>query len=189
MNAEWLNQRARRACTQMRRHEKLGSLWLDMRTCLDNYPPMPRNVHRAESSHSRNQQRPKTPAYLKDYAAENRENATPASRLLAGCLRNMNIELTIWTEHAIQVGNRGIIFDLFFPELNLAIEVDGGSHRSKQLDDTARDLAALQVYGIVTLRVRNSDIFYHRKQVLANLYRELRARGQQLGIAIRSLPL
>lgn len=136
---------------------------------------MIRNGYRGGSSYGRKQQRSKTPAYLKDYAAENRENATPACRLLAGCLRSMNLNLTIWTEHAVQLGNRGIIFDLFLPELNLAIEVDGGSHRGKQFDDRERDRAALHAQGIVTLRIRNADVFYNRDQVLADIYRAIRA--------------
>lgn len=124
------------------------------------------------------------PGYLKRFAAENREDATPASRLLAGCLRNMDFGLRLWTEHAIQIGQRGFIFDLYFPDLKLAIEVDGGSHRGKRYQDRDRDIAALETHGIVTLRVSNSQVFYHRGQILSQIEQVILLRARSLGVAL-----
>lgn len=119
-----------------------------------------------------------TPNYLKKFAAENREKATPAHRYLVGCLKKMGIPYTLYTEHALRAGGQDMILDIYFPLLKFAIEVDGGSHRGQSARDAARD-SALADLGIITFRCRNSEVFYDKGDLLNRLELAINQRAAE----------
>ena len=60
------------------------------------------------------------------------------------------------------------IVDFFAPEVRLAVEVDGGSHRGREARDRDRD-AYLAAYGVRTLRVSASDVEQRLGEVLVRI--------------------
>ena len=115
------------------------------------------------------------PRYLKKFAADNREKMTPAQSFLLGCLRKEDPGERIFTEHAVDMGP-GAIVDIFFPDLKIAVEVDGPSHKGKEQADAARDRALKATYGIETVRCTNQEVFFHRRLVLQRIATKIAPR-------------
>jgi very-short-patch-repair endonuclease len=91
------------------------------------------------------------PANKADRAAELRANQT-SSEL------DLGIELlTLRWKFFAQVPRRGYILDFYAPEVSLAIEVDGASHRDRETADQLRD-DALAAAGIQVLRFTADDV-------------------------------
>jgi very-short-patch-repair endonuclease len=65
-------------------------------------------------------------------------------------------------------GGRWIV-DFYFPEVRLAIEVDGGYHRSTfQLGWDLFKAAELEAAGLTLLRLTNQEVFGDRERLLAS---------------------
>jgi len=60
------------------------------------------------------------------------------------------------------------ILDFYCSELNLAIEIDGGSHLKKSGYDTARDMFLRQI-GIRTIRFSNKEVIDNIEKVKSNI--------------------
>lgn len=56
------------------------------------------------------------------------------------------------------------ILDFYCSKLNLAIEIDGGSHINKKDNDSSRDKFLKQI-GIQTIRFTNEEILYDIEKV------------------------
>jgi hypothetical protein len=52
-----------------------------------------------------------------------------------------------------------VILDFYLSEFKLAVEVDGSSHDNKRAQDAVRDAALLEVRGIRTVRIKNSEVY------------------------------
>ena len=63
-------------------------------------------------------------------------------------------ELGFQTVLEYEVGNYSI--DIYIPELNLAVEVDGFGHYKKR--DVKRDAKVLEISGMKTLRIKPKDL-------------------------------
>jgi len=109
-------------------------------------------------------------------ADERREHATRAERALAAFLSGLN-------EGALDgrfrrewvCGGRWIV-DFYFPEVRLAIEVDGGYHRARM--QRGRDLLKeneLEAVGITLLRLTNEEVLGDRDRLVEKLRRAWRA--------------
>jgi very-short-patch-repair endonuclease len=94
--------------------------------------------------------------------------------------RKANYELSIRNPHEIKVRRllkrkgvlfhpqlvfRNCIFDFFVMEKGVAIEVDGTTHNPEE--DQKRDAYLFDTYGIITIRVKNSDMEAANKAVEA----------------------
>jgi very-short-patch-repair endonuclease len=110
------------------------------------------------------------PHALELIAAERRERPTRAERALAAILKEVN-------GHALEgrferewvCGGRWIV-DFYFPEVRLAIEIDGGYHRSTfQLGWDLFKAAELEVAGLTLLRLTNQEVLGDRERLLAKL--------------------
>jgi very-short-patch-repair endonuclease len=116
------------------------------------------------------------PANLALVAQERRDRPTRAERALAALLNEVN-------GHALEgrferewvCGGRWIV-DFYFPEVRLAIEVDGGYHRSTfQLGWDLFKAAQLEAAGVTLVRLNNQEVFGDRERLLAKLRRGWRS--------------
>ena len=107
---------------------------------------------------------------LERLAAHRREHPTRAERALEAILAEIN-------GHALEgrfrrewvCGGRWIV-DFYFPEVRLAIEVDGGYHRSTfQLGWDFFKAAELEAAGLTLVRLTNQEVFGDRERLLAKL--------------------
>lgn len=122
------------------------------------------------------------PETLARLAQARRERPTRAERALAAFLAEVN-------GHALEgrferewvCGERWIV-DFYFPEVRLAIEVDGGYHRSTfQLGWDLFKAAELQAAGLTVVRLTNQEVFGDRARLRAKLrdaWRAARARAR-----------
>jgi len=103
-------------------------------------------------------------------AAERREHPTRAERALAAILNEVNggaLEGRFRREWVC--GGRWIV-DFYFPEVRLAIEVDGGYHRSTfQLGWDLFKAAELESAGLTLLRLTNQEVLGDRARLHGKL--------------------
>ena len=99
---------------------------------------------------------------LKDFARENRKNATLAETQLWKFLKNNTIGTKVLRQHI--VGD--YIVDFLLPYYNLVIEVDGGYHaeRDQHEDDLARS-EALNAMGLYVIRFSNEQVLFEADDV------------------------
>jgi very-short-patch-repair endonuclease len=112
------------------------------------------------------------PEMLERIAQEHREHPTRAERALEAFLSEVN-------GHALEgrferervCGGRWLV-DFYFPEVRLAIEVDGGYHRSTfQLGWDLFKAAELEAAGLTVLRLTNQEVLGDRERLLGSLRR------------------
>jgi very-short-patch-repair endonuclease len=124
--------------------------------------------------------RPQKREVLEHFAAENRLNSTAAEDRLATILleevRENRLNYIPYRQHV--VANRWIV-DLYFPDIRLAVEVDGSIHETEQQKarDRAKDAACAKA-DISVLRVSNKEVFGNRADLLARI-------NEALGKALR----
>jgi very-short-patch-repair endonuclease len=110
------------------------------------------------------------PETLALIAEARRDRPTRAERALAAILNEVNdgaLEGRFRREWVC--GGRWIV-DFYFPEARLAIEVDGGYHRSTfQLGWDLFKAAELEVAGLTVMRLTNLDVLGDRERLLSKL--------------------
>ena len=99
---------------------------------------------------------------LKEFARENRKNATLAEMQLWKFLKIDAIGTKVLRQHI--VGD--YIVDFLLPYYNLVIEVDGGYHaeRDQHEDDMVRS-EALNVLGLYVIRFTNEQVLFEPDDV------------------------
>jgi very-short-patch-repair endonuclease len=109
-------------------------------------------------------------------AAERREHPTRAERALAAILGDVNGgALDGRFRREFVCGGRWIV-DFYFPEVRLAIEVDGGYHRSTfQLGWDLFKAAELESAGLTLVRLTNQEVLGDRARLLGKLRQAWRA--------------
>lgn len=112
---------------------------------------------------------PPDPAALELAAAERREHPTRAERALERWLAELNGGALAGRFRREWVCGRWIV-DFYFPEVRLAIEVDGGYHRSTfQLGWDFFKAAELEAAGVTLLRLTNQEALGDRARLLGKL--------------------
>ena len=99
---------------------------------------------------------------LKEFARENRKNATLAEMQLWKFLKDGGIGTKVLRQHI--VGD--YIVDFLLPYYNLVIEVDGGYHaeRDQHEDDMVRS-EALNGLGLYVIRFTNEQVLFETDDV------------------------
>jgi len=111
----------------------------------------------------------KIPDRLLAFAREMRGQQTDAEGLLWHVLRGRNLlGFKFRRQHPIE----NYILDFYCPELELAIELDGGQH-AEHVDYDTRRTAFLQTKGIKVLRFWNNDVLARTVEVLEEVCRHL----------------
>lgn len=105
-------------------------------------------------------------ALLKDFARENRKNATLAEDVLWKHLRKNDFGIKFLRQHIIG----DYIVDFVSREQGLVIEVDGGYHSEprQQEDDQQRE-QDLQKMGYHVMRFRNEEVLFDIDNVLEKI--------------------
>lgn len=106
---------------------------------------------------------------LKDLADINRNNPTPAEKLIWDrLLKNKQTGHIFLRQKPIS----RFILDFYCSKLALAIEIDGGSHLRKKGRDRSRDIY-LNCIGIKTIRFTNQEILDDIEKVKTKLFESL----------------
>jgi len=119
---------------------------------------------------------PPDPEALQKIADERREHPTRAERALEAILNGLNASALAGRFRREWVCGGRWIVDFYFPEVRLAIEVDGGYHRATP--QRSRGLfkeAVLGSAGITLVRVTNDEVFGDRGRLLGKLRQAWRA--------------
>jgi very-short-patch-repair endonuclease len=119
-------------------------------------------------------------ATLRLIARERREHPTRAERALAAILAGLNDGALAGRFRREWVCGRWIV-DFYFPEVRLAIEVDGGYHRATTQKgwDHFKE-SGLEASGVTLLRLTNQEVFGDR----ALLVRKLRRAWQAAQLSV-----
>lgn len=107
--------------------------------------------------------KPKPAQQVRQYARNLRKTMTPAERLLWRKIRRKIIDFRFRKQHPVGT----FILDFYCPEVQIAVEVDGGYHLSKeQQRKDAQRTYYLNKEGIVVLRFWNSQVKYEIETVI-----------------------
>ena len=107
---------------------------------------------------------------IRTFAHKNRSKMTKAEARLKSILSTVNggaLRDRFKSQHVI---SGKWIVDFFFPEVRLAIEVDGNSHleRNRVIKDLQKEIDC-ERFDITLVRVRNSDVFGDKELLLEKL--------------------
>ena len=107
---------------------------------------------------------------IRTIASRNRSNLTPAERRLRRILEQLNngaLRGKFKCQHPIS--GRWIV-DFFFPEIRLAIEVDGSIHRTDEQRELDRQKDAdCKRFDITMLRITDREVFGNRAALIEKL--------------------
>ena len=105
-------------------------------------------------------------ALLKEFARENRKNATLAEQVLWEHIRKKALGVQFVRQHIIS----DFIADFAAPDIGLIIEVDGGYHtEQKQVEDDGKRTEELGSLGYDVIRFTNEDILFDIDNVIEQL--------------------
>ena len=109
---------------------------------------------------------------LKEFARENRKNATEAESILWEYLKNSSLNTKVLRQHIIG----DYIVDFLLPYYNLVIEVDGGYHaeRTQQEDDAIRSYI-LNAKGFYVIRFTNERVLSDIDGVLERINQHIKS--------------
>jgi very-short-patch-repair endonuclease len=110
-------------------------------------------------------------ALLKDFAKQNRKNATLAESRLWEQIRNKNLGVEFRRQHIIA----DFIADFVCLDRMLIIEIDGGYHSErKQIEDDEIRTERLNRLGFQIIRFTNEKVLFDIKCVLQEILKALR---------------
>ena len=98
---------------------------------------------------------------------ELRKNSTTAERIL---WKNLKARRLLGKKFRRQYSIGTFVIDFYCPELKLAIELDGSSHDTNEVEiyDKKRE-EVIKTFGIMFLRFRNEEIYINLEKVLDNI--------------------
>ena len=109
---------------------------------------------------------------LKTYSRDLRRQQTHVEKILWRHLRGREcLHCKFRRQHPIG----RYIFDFVCLKINLVIELDGGQHAWKNIDDRKRT-KYLNIRGFDVIRYWNDQVALHLHEVLEDIYREVRKR-------------
>ena len=108
---------------------------------------------------------------LKDFAKQNRKNATQAEEILWNNIRNKNLGFEFRRQHIIA----DFIADFVCIDKMLVVEVDGAYHseREQREDDELRT-ERLNGLGFKVIRFTNEEVLFNIESVLQDIQNTLR---------------
>ena len=110
-------------------------------------------------------------ALLKDFAKQNRKNATLAESRLWEQIRNKNLGVEFRRQHIIA----DFIADFVCLDRMLIIEIDGGYHSErKQIEDDEIRTERLNRLGFQIIRFTNEKVLFDIEYVLQEILKALR---------------
>ena len=110
-------------------------------------------------------------ALLKDFAKQNRKNATLAESRLWEQIRNKNLGVEFRRQHIIA----DFIADFVCLDRMLIIEIDGGYHSErKQIEDDEIRTERLNRLGFQVIRFTNEKVLFDIEYVLQEILKALR---------------
>ena len=108
---------------------------------------------------------------LKDFAKENRKNATLAEDILWENIRNKTLGIEFRRQHIIA----DFIADFVCLDKMLIIEIDGGYHSErKQKEDDELRTERLNELGFRVIRFSNEEVQFNIEEVLKKIQNTLR---------------
>ena len=108
---------------------------------------------------------------LKDFAKENRKNATLAEDILRENIRNKTLGVEFRRQHIIA----DFIADFVCLDKMLIIEIDGGYHSErKQKEDDELRTERLNELGFRVIRFSNEEVQFNIEEVLKKIQNTLR---------------
>ena len=108
---------------------------------------------------------------LKDFAKENRKNATLAEDILWENIRNKTLGVEFRRQHIIA----DFIADFVCLDKMLIIEIDGGYHSErKQKEDDGLRTERLNELGFRVIRFSNEEVQFNIEEVLKKIQNTLR---------------
>ena len=108
---------------------------------------------------------------LKDFAKQNRKNATPAEDILWENIRNKVLGFEFRRQHIIA----DFIADFVCLDKMLVIEVDGGYHSEReQIEDDELRTERLNGLGFKVIRFTNEEVLFNIESVLQDIQNTLR---------------
>ena len=105
--------------------------------------------------------------WVHDRADEMRANPTLSEKIFR-CWANKVLNTDVEFQYPIEINNKYYILDFYLPVLRIAVEVDGGVHRTQKEKDTIRD-KHLSSIGIETIRIPNEQC---TTSSLSNIFKE-----------------
>ena len=107
---------------------------------------------------------------LKEFARENRKNATLAEHVLWDELRENELGVRFLRQHIIG----DYIVDFLALEVGLIIEVDGAYHSERQQEeDDERRTRELKTMGFEVIRFTNEEVLYDTNKVIEDIIQKL----------------
>ena len=123
-------------------------------------------------------------SYITLNAKKNRKNPTPAEREFRRIICSINdgvLQTRFRDQHVI---SGKWIVDFFFPEVRLAIEIDGSIHQTAaQIEKDLRKDADCKRFDITLVRISNHEVFGNRDALIAKLrdgWRQAKARPNSM---------
>lgn len=114
---------------------------------------------------------------LKEVSRQNRKNPTRAElKIWNEVLRKRRTDYLFLRQKPIH----RFVLDFYCSELNLAIEIDGGSHEKKKEFDQTRDDFLAKI-GIKTIRFSNNEILENLDEVKKKLHKSLPCQREMPG--------
>lgn len=110
-----------------------------------------------------------SPEFLEAKAMSMRLDPTPSERALWALMKK-GVEGVVFKRQAVVLGE--FIVDFYAPSIQLAVEVDGSSHRLSGGADGRRD-ELLLAEGMVTVRLRASGVMRSPKDAVATIARRM----------------
>jgi len=111
---------------------------------------------------------------LKARSQRLRREATPAERILWGCLRGRRFaRFKFRRQHPLGP----YILDFYCAALHLCVELDGETHVGKEAKDEARQ-RWIEGQGVKVLRFWNPDVYERLDSVMETVWQECETRSQ-----------
>jgi very-short-patch-repair endonuclease len=109
-------------------------------------------------------------SHIRRYADCLRKKPTPAERTLCSILKSLNGGVLKGRFASQHVVSGKWIVDIFFPEIRLGIEIDGGVHLTSQQRklDKQKELDCAR-FDITLLRLTNKEVFGDRQKLVEKL--------------------
>jgi methionyl-tRNA synthetase len=129
------------------------------------------------------------PKELIEFARKLRTQQTNAEQLLWTLLRDRRIrDAKFRRQHPVEASGKRFVLDFYCHEAKLSIELDGGQHQEREIQDTERT-RVLEQQGIAVLRFWNNDVLKETQTVLETIWNALEEHAPMTQLPSPPAPL